>query len=313
MALFIALLCACLVEPAVQSSVVVSVGEHINTLPSPWLGFGQEMWQYMDALPQWTAQRTINTLKALGPTYVRVGGISADWIRYDTTSPCSERKNTLSAAGRKQLHLQKDHHCRHFGEWWPGHEENLTVCQFQDLINVSQASNVHLIFDLSELHGRNCTIPNSPNCSGYWHTRNVYDFLRYVHDSTMLEGTNFVAWELGNELMHPARLPVASLIEDTMKLSQIIQDIWTNSSTRPAIIGPAAATCDTNAQAYLSALMGTIAEYSYHSNPGEEKKRTKKKKKKKKKESKVKTAVFTMAYHIAAIMPSTSADSFDQC
>jgi hypothetical protein len=155
------------------------------------------------------------TLKALGSYNLRVGGITADWVNYDMHSPCKPPMNDISlpqlAAGYRDQ------------PFWPTYERNLSSCEFVALLNIVKQSNGSLIFDLNELHGRNCHFENTSRCSGYWHDDNLYEFLSYVQSENLLDGVNFLGWELGNELTRSQHITMEQNIQDSLKLAQIVQ------------------------------------------------------------------------------------------
>eukprot|EP00730_Choanoeca_flexa_P000917 TRINITY_DN10398_c0_g1_i5.p1 TRINITY_DN10398_c0_g1~~TRINITY_DN10398_c0_g1_i5.p1 ORF type:complete len:329 (+),score=56.15 TRINITY_DN10398_c0_g1_i5:521-1507(+) len=144
----------------------------------------------------------------------------------------------------------------------------MSVCQYQGLMEVAKATNVSLTFDLNELQGRNCSRnPSGLNCTGYWHTRNVYDFLSSVQQHNLLKDVNFVGWELGNELTTPHHLDPRTNVEDALKLVQMVKDIWSNSSSRPAVLGPSTDVCNNNSAHYMQATQDQLAAFSFHSYP----------------------------------------------
>jgi len=131
----------------------------------------------------------------LAPAVIRVGGITADWVKY------------TDDGGRQPLR----HGVQSGSTGWPTEERNLTMSTFMVLYDFMAAANLSLLFDLNELHGRNCHTPKpecpaNPGCqawcSGTWDMSNVRSFLQALHDKELVgEGSPLYAFEVGNELI----------------------------------------------------------------------------------------------------------------
>lgn len=128
-----------------------------TTLPT--LGMGWEMWQMFNYLADLNDPAYIALGSHLSGATVRVGGITADWTTYDLES-------TGEGEGADHnLHAQpldKD--------VWPLPERNITIANFKSLLSYFSATGMRVIFDLNELHGRQCNLtnPTQPRSKGIW-------------------------------------------------------------------------------------------------------------------------------------------------
>lgn len=143
-----------------------------------------------------------NIARHLSPAVIRVGGVTCDWVYYagfdmavSTGRPLVPMKNVTSRPSEFNNHVSNQ-----LG-YWPTSESNLTLGNFELLLNFMSASNFSLMFDLNELHGRDCQLP-SPHCfdktnpycnawcSGQWDMSNVRTFLLYIHDKGLVGGSS---------------------------------------------------------------------------------------------------------------------------
>lgn len=190
----------------------------------------------------------------LSPAVVRVGGITADWVRYtgfadaETRPPPSSTSEPAAATSAGTDH--KGHglrrglwgrhpggHSNTLGGYWPTEERNLTLDVFTQLYDFMAAANLSLMLDLNELHGRNCHTLK-PGCSasnagcwfwctGPWDTSNVRQLLQYLHDRGLVgAGSPLYAFELGNELV--SHMTAQQTTADIVELAGIIQSIWSD-------------------------------------------------------------------------------------
>eukprot|EP00730_Choanoeca_flexa_P000696 TRINITY_DN10301_c0_g2_i2.p1 TRINITY_DN10301_c0_g2~~TRINITY_DN10301_c0_g2_i2.p1 ORF type:complete len:172 (+),score=47.47 TRINITY_DN10301_c0_g2_i2:175-690(+) len=163
------------------------------------------MWQYLDVYEDWDQGTVINTFKALAPYNLRVGGITADFVKYTMATPCP------STSGGD-------------GPWdWPTYERNITICALKSLLHVVKESNASLLFDLNELHGRNCHYNNTRTCVGDWDSSNVKNFLQFVKANDTLKDVSFLGWELGNELTRSGHITIDENIKDILQLAELVQ------------------------------------------------------------------------------------------
>jgi hypothetical protein len=121
----------------------------------------------------------------LAGSTVRVGGITADWVRYVPSSACLE-----SPADCVTLPLEAPPRA---GSYWPTAPNNLSYSDFDALVAFCGHAGLRLLFDLNELYGRNCQTTNPATgqgdwCVGAWDTSNLKPFLQHIHDTARCGG-----------------------------------------------------------------------------------------------------------------------------
>jgi Glycosyl hydrolase family 79, N-terminal domain len=253
--------------PTIVVGMSVEVDLASSTTVSPYfLGAGWEMYSFLQyyyhgnlTSPVW-----INIASHLAPGVVRVGGITADWVKYVTT-PVAGRHRVESSITDPP--------------YWPTTEANLTVngagSMFQELLNFFNSAKLHFVFDLNELHGRNChTGANNATCVGAWDVSNLIEFLRFVRDNNWYDGgqqSQLLGFELGNELV--SHLSPASNIVDIHTLRALVNDIWSDSPFGvPLIVGPSTDTCRDSAGTFdiMQAVSNALDAFTFHSYPGQD-------------------------------------------
>lgn len=160
-------------------------------------------------------QSSLTQLSQLAPAHLRIGGTLADTIVYEVDPP------------------QPHHNCT----------EGLTclnVTRWQQIQTFVQQTGFELVFGLNEKYYQG--IPgimsilswSINNYKGTWDPSNAHDFLTY----TKAKYGSVFGFELGNELNIRHEYPASACAADFKTLHGIIASIWTDSSTRPWLIGP---------------------------------------------------------------------------
>ncbi|EDQ89757.1 uncharacterized protein MONBRDRAFT_24839 [Monosiga brevicollis MX1] len=261
----------CRAKAVQDGPVSINLGTRVNTLPDAWLGVGEEMWHFIEAAAADDLQnpRLVGAIAALArhrPFFLRVGGITADWVTYDVSDACEQQQHhglSLASMGRlRDFSLDP----ASLSGSWPDAPENLTQCMYRQLLNFSVAANVELMFDLNELTGRDCHVDNTTHCEGDWNTTNLETFLRYLKDEDLIL-PNFHGFELGNELTRSDHINMTVNIADNRRLRQLIETVWTDNATRPKTFGPSTDICDDTSAQFMDALTGTVSGFTFHSYP----------------------------------------------
>lgn len=236
--------------------------------------FGLEMWQMLSMLTNndFTDSRLLKATSALAGSTIRIGGITADWLCYITDSEANETYTSKSSKELSELALKARSRLEDF---WPSQCENITMPQFRTLLGFFDAAGWDVVFDLNELHGRNCTNPD-PNypesnewCSGEWDTSNAQAFLQYLHDNSLVGGSSALfGFELGNELV--GHLNYTANIQDILTLVDMVKSIWSNEGDNiPPVYAPSTDNCYVND---TFTIMNSIADFAtgftYHAYPG---------------------------------------------
>lgn len=256
-------------QPTYASMQVVSVdlSKSVATIRNDYISFGWEMEAAMSQIAQLQNPIFRKIASHLSPSTVRIGGISADWYRY-TFSTASH-----AAGGR-------DHPAAAPSNDWPPFPDgphNLTVGDFQIMIEFMRAANLSLMFDLNELLGRVCNnthqpVPYNPGqwCTGPWDTSNVRALMKYVHDHGLYDGSTLSAFELGNEQV--SHLDAGVNVQDIITLAAIIQDTWADvpPGKRPALYAPSTDACYDAQQLEIMTNITNVpgvAGYTFHAYP----------------------------------------------
>jgi hypothetical protein len=260
MRLLIPLLALLLALCQPSSSALQTVQVQLNTSAaigsiSPlFASFGWEMDQMLGMVSSGALNdaRFAAAASGLAPAVIRVGGITGDWVRYT-----GFEGGAAAPRGASEPLLPLG--------YWPSAPNNLTLSDFSTLLDFMQASNLTLIFMLSELYGRNCntTKPGCPSCSdwctGPWDTSNVRSFLQYVHDHSLTQGGSpLVSFELGNELV--SHMYAANTTADIVELAGIIQSIWADvpEAQRPGLYAPSTDDCSDAGQMQIMANITSV-------------------------------------------------------
>lgn len=168
---------------SMSEGVSVSVTIDVATVAarsSPFLAsHGAEMWQVVDFLPTLSDPRGVAIAAHLAPSVLRVGGITADWVRWtfdgdDASAPPAASDGPLRGS-------------------WPSAPRNVSVGFVHNLTRFAASANLSLLLDLNELLGRNCntTKPGCASCDNWcgspptypaWDTSNVRALLQLLHD-----------------------------------------------------------------------------------------------------------------------------------
>lgn len=198
----------------------------------------------------------------LTPAVVRVGGITADWLRYSLNGSSS----AVDASWSHKV-----------GGFWPAAPQNITLAQFYELTHFMRAANLSLLFDLNELYGRNCSAvgPHGGDpvwCVGDWDTSNVRAFLQRLHDDGAVGGpsNSLFGFELGNELV--THLDPTVNTQDILTLAGILADVWSDEpSAVPPLYAPSTDDCrddEGQSAAIMANVSGHVAGFTYHAYPG---------------------------------------------
>lgn len=252
-------------------------------IPADFVSMGWEVDRMIDLLPQLNDSRLQRVASHLSPAVLRVGGISADWVRY--TNATADPRSAGGEGGERRRQPQSE--LAGLAPYWPKSQRNLSLPMLRQLTSFVAAANLSLLFDLDELHGRDCHTarpgcnataigwhpPCNVWCTGEWDTRNVQTFLQELHDQQLVGGASpLYAFEVGNELItHESAVNTTA---DITKLAGIIQTIWSDVpfEQRPGLYAPSAgqASCVDPAQleimASLSSIPGVVG-FSFHSYP----------------------------------------------
>jgi len=213
------------------------------TIDDRFVSSGWEMWSYTSWLTRLNNPVWRKLVANLGPGVLRVGGITCDWVYYDIPS-LSEKRG-----------------------FWPDKPQNLTMDDFQALINLAAESNLQLLFDLNEIQGRNCHVNNTERCEGPWDTTNVEAFLTYIRDNKV--GPIF-GFELGNEMTnYDIHITIQQNVIDYNTLHSIMVKIWPDGASRPPLYGPSIDYCNADATTFMQGTKSFLTGFTYHTYPGQ--------------------------------------------
>ncbi|CAN0896059.1 Heparanase-like protein 1 [Linum grandiflorum] len=158
-------------------------------------------------------------IQAFNPLRIRIGGSLQDQVVYDVGnlgSPCQsffKKKGGLFDFSKGCLRMDR----------WDA------------LNNLFNTTGAIVTFGLNALRGRH-KIKGSL-WGGPWNSTNAYDFISY----TISKGYKIEAWEYGNELSGTgvgASVTADTYAKDVIKLKEIVDGLYKNSSTRPSIMAP---------------------------------------------------------------------------
>jgi hypothetical protein len=239
----------------------------------PWLAsHGWEVWQALDALGTISDPRAHAIASALAPGVVRVGGITADWLFY-TALGADERASPLPSLPPPAPAL---------GGFWPTQPRNVTLAALRELIRWHDAAGLSLLFDLSELTGRNCQLskPGCPSCTDWcgsppaypsWDPSNARALLAALRAGGDVGGASALfGFELGNELAW--HVAPAENVADVRALARIIKDVWAGAPAEdvPSFFAPSTDHCyDDNLATYqiMANVSGYVTGFTYHAYP----------------------------------------------
>jgi hypothetical protein len=170
--------------------------------------------------------RFVNIASHLSPAWVRVGGISCDFVEYSVPGYPPPAPTPAPAT-------------------WGSAAKVFTTAQFDALLSFLGASQLRLMFDVNELVGRTCnfTHPNVPYgpgewCEGSWNMSNVRNLLQWIRDQG-LYGSNSTlgAFSAGNELR--VHLDSLANAQDIISLVALVQEVWSDvpAASRPPVFG----------------------------------------------------------------------------
>ena len=94
------------------------------------------------------------------PPLLRVGGISADWVRY--TNATADPRSAGGEGGKRRRQPQSE--LAGLAPYWPKSQRNLSLPMLRQLTSFVAAANLSLLFDLDELHGRDCHTARHSSC-----------------------------------------------------------------------------------------------------------------------------------------------------
>lgn len=231
--------------------LTVDISEVKAKLPAEFLGFGQEMKGFLNGVEEgkWSDPRVRKLVSHLRPFKLRVGGITGDWVHYNGFANNS-MPSGLSAS------------------YWPTKEFSFSTTNWAELKQFAQATGAKVVFQLDELHGRDCTLPQEW-CQGTWNTSNLAEFLRAIKQD-YVSGDWLVGLELGNELTNPRwqrqHLTVQETIDDMVALKALGDGIF---HEMPTYVAPSTDYCSGGQpEQYLKGVAGTLSAFSFHSYPG---------------------------------------------
>jgi hypothetical protein len=238
-------------------ALTVNVSSPVAFAPPHLISLGWEVHWMLSALDNMTADgRVASIMSHLSPAVVRVGGISADWVRYELDNvsyPPPAGPGTPT---------------------WFSQPFNMSLGTLGRLDSLLHSAKLSFALDLNELYGRVCnqTSPTNPSdnewCVGAWDMRNVAALLQRLHDDGAVGGTNvsLFGFELGNELS--GHITTATNIDDITAMAQLLRAVWDDAPAPPPLYAPALADCsDPAALSILAALVGVASGFSYHSYP----------------------------------------------
>lgn len=231
----------------------------IALAPPHLASLGWEVHWMLSALSNMTADgRVASIMSHLAPAVVRVGGISADWVRYvldNVTYPPPSGPGVPT---------------------WFSSPFNMSLGTVYKLDNLLHSANLSFALDLSELYGRSCnnTNPNDKSdnqwCIGDWDMSNLRALLQRLHDDGVVDspGTALFAFELGNELTgHISR---ETNLADIAAAAEMLGAIWADKPAPPPLYAPAISDpAMPDALAILMALPSVpfVSGFSFHSYP----------------------------------------------
>ena len=214
----------------------------------------------MDELSTMQLPQPIAIIGHLSPSVVRVGGISADWIRYIVEPGMTD--DHVSRFPREPL-----------GGSWPSEPRNMSLYVLYSLIDMMASANTSLLFDLSELYGRNCntTKPGCPSCDDWcatsppWDMTNIRALLERIHEDNRTN-TTLYGFELGNELA--SHLDPYANVADVLALASVIREIWSDNDV-PPLLAPSTDDCWSSDMAQIMRnITPAVYAFTYHAYPG---------------------------------------------
>jgi len=237
-----------LTTASASSAIQVTVDTNRATQPSfdtrfAGVGWETDAYLYQAGLSQKTEFR--QAARNLAPAWLRVGGISADWVNYTGTRP----QRPLS--------------------WWPTTDSEFSMQTMMDLFDFCNSTGFDLVLDLSELYGRNCSHgAGNTTCTGAWDTSNLKGLLAWLaaHPGAASRG-RLRAVELGNELTRGLHITMPQQIEDYRALMGAIGDAWrADPAVAPPVSGPSTDICDGTSLDFMRSVE-PLAAFNYHSYP----------------------------------------------
>ena len=172
--------------PPVEMAVrMAAAPTPLVTIPDTFVSFGWEVGAMLGEAVDYQDPRFVRIASHLSPAVIRVGGITADFMRYTAGTNSSSR---VRGADSEPV-------VRVGGSSWPTSERNLSIDTLLNLTASLAAANLSLMLDLNELHGRDChtpkpECPTNPGCQtwckGPWDMSNVRWFLQELHDRRLV-------------------------------------------------------------------------------------------------------------------------------
>lgn len=203
--------------------------------------------------------RFVAVTSHLSPAWVRVGGISSDFIIYAIDGQPQPSPTPVPPS------------------WgWPRSATNFSTSDLTTLLGFLGSAGLRLMLDLNELIGRTCnntnpSVPYDPGtwCEGAWDSSNARALLQWIHDAGLYgPGSTLAALSAGNELH--VHLDPGANTADIVSLSEMVQAVWGGpASARPPVYGTDTDDCLDNAtQGIMDGLTGHAAGFTYHAYPG---------------------------------------------
>ena len=144
------------------------------------------------------------------------------------------------------------------------------------LLEFVSAIKLDLVFDLNELHGRNCQLNSSchPNCTctGPWDSSNAKELLQWFHSDYSERDSKVYGFELGNELTRSHHITMEENVEDVQHLGKMVNAVWPPTARQPRrfLVAPSTDACDETAWQFIHGTANTLGAFSYHSYPAQD-------------------------------------------
>lgn len=245
-------------------------------------------WQWIQQSANMTDPRMVAITAGLSPAVFRVGGITGDWTHYlvPTADEPGNGEHAPAIGGLRAPTSTPHVPCtpapaaasspptgQRLGDYWPFWDANMTMAEFESLLQWANSSAVSVLFGLNELEGRDCHFNGTDTCVGPWNTTNAADFLAWIQAQGYGAPT-LMGLELGNELTRGGHITVYNNTQDQAVMWHLIDDTWPASGSKPPFYAPSTDTCDGTAGQIMTAARANGFQdgftFTYHSYPGED-------------------------------------------
>jgi hypothetical protein len=212
-----------------------------------FLSVGWEVAQLVNEAPFLNSSAFAKAASYLQPGFLRVGGISADFMEYEYLDPG-------------------------LGGWWPSRDYQFVGSKVREMLMFANQTGLSLLWDLNELFGRNCsTGPYNITCIGDWNTSNTQLLLNWMSESPDWVATgNLIGLELGNEVTRSHHLEMPQQIADYGQFRDMVSKAWAKAppGSQLPISGPSTDICDSTSEAFMIGTKPYLDAFNYHSYPG---------------------------------------------